>query len=52
MSSASLTTIHQHFAGLGDPRVERTKHHQVLDSITIACPCAVLPTARIAPGGP
>lgn len=41
MSDLSLTTIHQHFADLDDPRVERTKQHQLLDIITIAL-CAVL----------
>ena len=41
MPPASLTTIHQHFAGLDDPRVERTKDHQLLDILTIAL-CAVL----------
>lgn len=41
MPPASLTTIHQHFAGLDDPRVERTKAHQLLDILTIAL-CAVI----------
>ena len=41
MPPAPLTTIHQHFAGLDDPRVERTKDHQLLDILTIAL-CAVL----------
>lgn len=33
--------IHRHFATLPDPRIERTKRHQLLDIITIAV-CAVL----------
>jgi predicted transposase YbfD/YdcC len=39
--SAPLTTIHQHFVDLADPRVERTKDHQLLDILTIAL-CAIL----------
>jgi predicted transposase YbfD/YdcC len=35
------TSITAHFAGLPDPRVERTKRHQLLDILTIAL-CAVL----------
>jgi hypothetical protein len=34
-------SIKEHFATLQDPRVERTKQHQLLDSITIAL-CAVI----------
>jgi len=34
-------TLHEHFATLEDPRVERTKHHQLLAIITIAL-CAVI----------
>ncbi len=34
-------TLHEHFAGLQDPRVERTKPHQLLAIITIAL-CAVI----------
>jgi DDE_Tnp_1-associated len=34
-------TIRDHFTLLEDPRVERTKQHQLLDSITIAL-CAVI----------
>ena len=41
MSLAPLTTIHQHFAHLDDPRVDRTKAHQLLDILTIAL-CAIL----------
>jgi hypothetical protein len=36
-----LLVIHQAFAALPDPRVERTKRHQLLDTITIAV-CAVI----------
>jgi predicted transposase YbfD/YdcC len=39
--SAPITTIHQHFAHLEDPRLDRTKHHQLLDILTIAL-CAVI----------
>ncbi len=39
--SSPLTTIHQHFAHLDDPRLDRTKHHQLLDILTIAL-CAVI----------
>ena len=34
-------TLQEHFASLEDPRVERTKHHQLLAIITIAL-CAVI----------
>lgn len=36
MPRASLTTIHQHCAGLDAPRVDRTKDHHLLDILTIA----------------
>jgi hypothetical protein len=36
-----LKTIRVHFANLQDPRIERTKVHQLLDIITIAI-CAVI----------
>ncbi len=41
MSSKPLASITQHFATVTDPRVERTKQHQLLDLITIAI-CAVI----------
>ena len=34
-------TIADHFADLEDPRIERTKHHQLIDIITISI-CAVI----------
>lgn len=34
-------SLREHFAAVPDPRVDRTKHHQLLDIITIAI-CAVL----------
>ena len=34
-------SIGEHFASLEDPRVERTKQHQLLDILTIAL-CAVI----------
>jgi len=39
--SASLEQLRERFASLQDPRVERTKLHQLLDIITIAI-CAVI----------
>ncbi len=41
MPTPPVTTIHQHFATLTDPRVDRAKHHQLLDILTIAL-CAVI----------
>ena len=41
MPTPPVTTIHQHFATLTDPRVDRTKHHQLLDILTIAL-CAII----------
>ena len=35
------TTIGDHFSNIGDPRVERTKQHKLIDIITIAI-CAVI----------
>jgi hypothetical protein len=34
-------TLQEHFASLEDPRVDRTKHHQLLAIITIAL-CGVI----------
>lgn len=41
MSQLLHLTIHEHFADVPDPRVERTRVHELLDIITIAT-CAVL----------
>ena len=41
---ALTTTISIHFADLPDPRVERCKHHKLLDIVTIAI-CAVISNA-------
>ena len=41
MSTKPLASITQHFANVTDPRVARTKQHQLLDIITIAM-CAVI----------
>jgi predicted transposase YbfD/YdcC len=41
MNDAPKTAIADYFAGLEDPRVERTKRHQLLDIIMIAI-CAIL----------
>jgi predicted transposase YbfD/YdcC len=39
-----VTSIHRHFDDLPDPRIERCKHHLLLDIITIAI-CAVISNA-------
>jgi predicted transposase YbfD/YdcC len=39
-----LTSIHRHFDQLPDPRIDRCKHHHLLDIITIAI-CAVISNA-------
>lgn len=41
MSASPVTSIHQHFATLTDPRLDRTKHHHLLDIVTIAL-CAII----------
>lgn len=41
MARSLHLTIHEHFADLPDPRIERTRIHDLLDIITIAT-CAVL----------
>jgi DDE family transposase len=41
MSPNPTASILEHFAELNDPRVERTKEHQLLDIIAIAL-CAVI----------
>ena len=41
MSETPVGSITKHFGQVVDPRVERTKHHQLLDIITIAI-CAVI----------
>lgn len=38
---SGVGSIRHHFAGLEDPRVERTKRHQLLDMVTLAI-CAVI----------
>jgi len=35
------STITEHFATLTDPRIDHTKHHQLLDLLTIAL-CAII----------
>src|SRR5689334_19281413 len=42
--TALMTTISVYFADLPDPRVERCKHHKLLDIVTIAI-CAVISNA-------
>lgn len=41
MKLKPLTTIADHFSSLKDPRIDRTKHHKLIDIITIAI-CAVI----------
>lgn len=41
MSASPITSIHEHFAALRDPRVDRTKDHRLLDIVTIAL-CAII----------
>lgn len=41
MESTPLLALTEHFAGLDDPRMERTKLHQLLDIVVIAL-CAVI----------
>src|SRR4051794_12576081 len=41
MDKPPVTSLRDHFAPLQDPRVERTKHHLLLDILTIAV-CAVI----------
>jgi predicted transposase YbfD/YdcC len=41
MATSPGSTLFEHFATLPDPRVERTKEHQLLDILTIAV-CAII----------
>src|SRR5665213_1872976 len=41
MAASPGSTLFEHFAALPDPRVERTKEHQLLDILTIAV-CAII----------
>ena len=41
MTHIGTATIQDHFSGLTDPRVERTKHHPLINIVTIAI-CAVI----------
>jgi predicted transposase YbfD/YdcC len=41
MPEPIATSIHQHFGGLTDPRIDRCKRHQLLDILVIAI-CAVI----------
>ena len=41
MPEPIATSIHQHFGGLHDPRIDRCKRHQLLDILMIAI-CAVI----------
>ena len=33
MTDSPVTSIHQHVAALTDPRLDRTKHHHLLDIV-------------------
>jgi len=41
MNALSSTSLRDHFASLSDPRIDRTKHHHLLDILTIAI-CAII----------
>ena len=41
MNNEPTASIHEHFASLEDPRLDRTKLHQLLDILVIAI-CAVI----------
>src|ERR687893_158779 len=41
MEEPPRLSIRDHFAGLADPRIDRTKRHALLDIVTIAL-CAVI----------
>ena len=41
MNQPPVASLRDHFAPLKDPRIDRTKHHQLLDILTIAI-CAVI----------
>jgi predicted transposase YbfD/YdcC len=41
MDQPPVASLRDHFASLQDPRIERTKHHHLLDILTIAI-CAVI----------
>jgi predicted transposase YbfD/YdcC len=41
MPEPIATSIQQHFDGLSDPRIDRCKHHQLLDILVVAI-CAVI----------
>ena len=41
MPEPIATSIHEHFGGLTDPRIDRCKRHQLLDILVIAI-CAVI----------
>lgn len=41
MSLSPVSSIHAHVACVPDPRLDRTKHHQLLDIVTIAL-CAII----------
>lgn len=41
MTHASLQVVHNAFADLADPRVDRTKEHRLLDIVTMAI-CAII----------
>jgi len=44
MKQSPTASLEAHFATVSDPRIERTKHHRLMDIITIAI-CAVIASA-------
>jgi hypothetical protein len=45
MKNISLNKIEEHFSGVRDPRIDRTKDHQLQDVISVAI-CAIISGAE------
>jgi hypothetical protein len=45
MKNTPLNKLEEHFSGVEDPRIDRTKDHQLLDIISIAI-CAIISGAE------
>jgi hypothetical protein len=41
MAKSSIASIDHHFSGIGDPRIDRTKLHSLLDIVVITL-CAII----------
>ena len=50
MPTKPLASLRAHFGGIDDPRIERSKRHQLLDILAIAI-CAVICGADTLRGG-